>query len=185
MEWDNISWYIYEGSSSSLSIKVKPGKQFQLIIILQSPWSHSQVSIGRYYIANICIIIPTHTIPSKNESNFMGSTNIFDIVGIPWMNFIFSIGFPQQHTILTTIDHSFWMSNSSPSNFQDLDEPLILTAWQARVELKHGHITILTTTRTLIICLWKLYTNTMWSQRPPPFNAKLRSREIWINPSPK
>ena len=42
MEWDNISWYIYEGSSSSLSIKVKPGKQFQLIIILQSLWSHSQ-----------------------------------------------------------------------------------------------------------------------------------------------
>ena len=64
-------------------------------------------SIGRYSIANICIIILTHTIPSKNESNFMGSTNIFDIVGIPWMNFIFSIGFPQQHTILTTIDHSF------------------------------------------------------------------------------
>ena len=144
-------------------------------------WSNS--SIGRYSIANICIIILTHTIPSKNESNFMGSTNIFDIVCIPWMNFIFSVGFPQQHTILTTIDHSFWMSNSSRSNFQGLDEPLILTACQARVELMHGHITILTTTRTLIICLWKLYTNTMWSQRPPPFNAKLRSREIWINPS--
>ena len=96
-------------------------------------WSNS--SIGRYSIANICIIILTHTIPSKNESNFMGSTNIFDIVGIPWMNIIFSIGFPQQHTILTTIDHSFWMSNSSRSNFQGLDDPLILTACQARVEL--------------------------------------------------